>query len=159
MQQSRARQQGGLNTDALVTHCDLFATLSDITGIPADNPLDGKSLLPLIDGETDRIHYDPLFWDCGTQMKFWVVRMGDWKLSHFGRSRNYQAYELDEDGLVTGFENQTIEKGMKLFNLKDDPNERNNLLDSNPEKFEQMKRIYTKWRSEMPEAIKGRDVL
>ena len=42
--------------DAMVTHLDVFPTLVEVLGLQPKQPLDGTSLLPLIRGETDRLH-------------------------------------------------------------------------------------------------------
>jgi arylsulfatase A-like enzyme len=44
----------------MVSHLDLFPTLCDLAGLPHPEYLQGSSLLPLANGETDRLH-DELF--------------------------------------------------------------------------------------------------
>lgn len=51
---------GGRQFDALVSHLDLFPTFCDLLGAPANHPLEGKSLLPLLRGETETLH-DAIF--------------------------------------------------------------------------------------------------
>jgi arylsulfatase A-like enzyme len=46
----------GAVCDALISHLDILPTLLDINGIPLPSYLQGKSLLPLLRGETDRVH-------------------------------------------------------------------------------------------------------
>ena len=61
------RFEAGRKTDARGSHLDLFPTLLEIAGGEAstDRPLDGKSLLPLLEGETDESPHDRLvhIWD------------------------------------------------------------------------------------------------
>ncbi|MGH7145500.1 MAG: sulfatase family protein [Planctomycetota bacterium] len=47
---------GGKVIDAMTTHLDLFPTLCEMLGIAGPPGLRGKSLLPLVRGETDRLH-------------------------------------------------------------------------------------------------------
>lgn len=144
-----------VRTDALVTHRDLFATLSEITGIAPKNKLDAKSLIPLIDREVEKLHTEPLLWDSGPKQKNWVVRQGDWKLVFRGTPRKYQTYELDEQGLVTKLVTSNIPQGMQLYNLAEDPGERNNLKDQYPEKVAAMEKTYNEWRTQMSDPSAG----
>jgi N-sulfoglucosamine sulfohydrolase len=47
---------GGRVEDAMVSHLDLFPTVCDVAGIEKPERLQGKSLLPLVSGETDELH-------------------------------------------------------------------------------------------------------
>ena len=149
-----ARFKAG-RSDAVVTHRDLFATLSDITGIVPKNALDGKSLVPLIDGDVEELHSDPLLWDTGPRQKNWVVRQGDWKLVFRGTPRRYLSYELDKQGLVTNLLSSNIPEGLQLYNLAEDPGERQNLIDQYPEKVAAMEKIYNEWRVQMADPTHG----
>jgi len=51
---------GGKCVDAMVSHLDIYPTLCDLLGIKPSHDVYGKSLLPLVDGETDKLH-DELF--------------------------------------------------------------------------------------------------
>lgn len=51
---------GGRVSDALVSHIDIFPTLCDLIGIEHPEWLQGQSLVPLINGNTDHIH-DEIF--------------------------------------------------------------------------------------------------
>jgi len=141
--------------DAAVTHRDIFATLSEVTGVTPKNELDGKSLLPLIRGDVKVLHTEPLIWDSGPKQKNWVVRQGDWKLVYRHNHRLYRTYDLDDKGVVKRYINKKMTLGMQLYNLADDPGERKNLVDQYPEKVETMKKVYTDWRAQMPEPIHG----
>ena len=46
----------GLELDAQVSHLDLFPTLCDLLDLPFPHWLQGKSLLPLLQGKTGRLH-------------------------------------------------------------------------------------------------------
>ncbi len=51
---------GGKVMDAMVSHLDIFPTICDLLGIKKPQRLQGKSLLPLVNGGTDQLH-DELF--------------------------------------------------------------------------------------------------
>jgi arylsulfatase B len=143
--------------DTLVTHRDLFASLSEITGIAPKNPLDAKSLLPLIDGSVATLHEEPLFWDCDTKIASWISLQGEWKLVYREQPRDYLVYELDDNGLVKSeFRKVPIPAGMQLYNLADDPGETVNLAGKFPERVTAMEELRNQWRSKMADPISGR---
>jgi len=152
---------GHTEIDTVVTHRDLFASLSEITGISPKKPLDGKSLLPLIKGSVETLHRDEtLFWDSGERQMNWVARRGDWKLVYRKEAAEYQAYQLDENGLVKPeFHTFSIPTGLQLYNLREDPEESKNLSHDYPEKVASLKAQYESWRSQMSDRIRGRDAL
>jgi arylsulfatase A-like enzyme len=51
---------GGRAQDAMVSHLDIYPTLCDLAGLPHPGFVQGRSLLPLVSGEVDRLH-DELF--------------------------------------------------------------------------------------------------
>jgi arylsulfatase A-like enzyme len=149
--------ESGKSIDAIVTHRDLYPSLSEITEVAPKKDLDGKSLLPLIDGQIDVLHSDPIFWDSGNKMVNWVVRDGDWKMVFRGKGRDYEAYQLDEIGLVKDeFRIVPIQSGMQLYNLAEDPGESKNLASANPERVQAMEKLYLDWRATMGEPISGK---
>lgn len=126
---------------------DIMATLVDITG--ADYPevsrgetvgdMDGISLLPAFRNGT--IGRDkPIFfeWQNGR-----AVIDGDWKLV----IQTYRA--KDEESKLWAFSTQEWE----LYDLSKDSTEINNLVDSNPEKFAELKAKYEAWWAEVEPGI------
>lgn len=88
-------------------HVDLIATMMEWAGLKNTKVLRGKSLTPLITGKEDgstRFAYTESHSE-GNPAGSCMIRMGDWKLMDF-----------------TWY-------GECLFNLKEDPNEINNLID------------------------------
>jgi Arylsulfatase A and related enzymes len=55
---------GGRVIEPMVTHLDIYPTLCDLTGLKPPSWLQGRSLLPLVRGETDRLH-DAIFAEQG----------------------------------------------------------------------------------------------
>ena len=96
--------------------------------MPTKNDFAGKSLLPLLTGESKQ-HHDTLFWSKGPDDE-WAVRRGEWKL-HWTRGK------------------------MELVNLTDDLAETKNLADNNAEKVKELSRAYDKWITTMPDPITG----
>lgn len=55
----------GPRTGVPVSNLDFAPTLLDLAGVPADDaPFDGKSLVPLLEGESEKVH-DALFFELG----------------------------------------------------------------------------------------------
>jgi len=122
---------------------DIMATLVDITGATYPEtmrgetvgPMDGMSLLPAFQGGT--IERDkPLFFQWA-QSK--AVIDGHWKLVvHEVRPRDV------ESGL---WDFSTSE--WELYDLSKDRTEINNLVESNPEKFAELRDKYEAWWTEV----------
>ena len=123
----------GSHSDVPVTQLDLYPTFMEITkaAAPKSQPLDGHSLLPLLEGRSGfaehslHWHY-PGYWDgaCPEDRdKIFrakpvsVVRRGDWKLMLF-----HEEWQID-GGRARLAQNNAVE----LYNLRDDLSERRNL--------------------------------
>ena len=152
------RFAAGTRVDELVTHRDLYASLSAITSIAPKKPLDGQDLLPLVDGSVAALHdTETMFWDSGREQN-WVAREDDWKLVFRAEAKTYHAYELDEAGLVKDeFREVTIPDGLQLYHLGEDPGETMDLAHRYPERVAMMESRYRTWRAEMSDRIRGRD--
>ncbi len=130
-------------SDVPVTNLDLFPTLLDLAGINLKSyPHDGQNLIPLLKGEMVTMDR-PLFWHFPVYLEAYdihhnenrdslfrirpgsVVRFGDWKLHHY--------FEDDE---------------YELYNLKKDVEERNNVVEEFPGKFQEMQGLLNAWREE-----------
>lgn len=110
-----------------VSSIDFLPTFADLAGasIPADRPIDGVSLVPLLKGES--IEDRPLFWHYphyGNQGGFpgGAVRLGEWKL-----------IERYEDGRV------------HLYNIKEDISERTDLAQEYAARAEEMRTQLHDW--------------
>lgn len=101
-----------------VSQVDLMPTLFDLLGLQLPLRPDGESLLPLIDGRTDNFRAEayaeapPAGWQAldGDERRIWCVRTADWKL-------------IVQHDPTTGVESS------ELYNLKEDPGERVNVID------------------------------
>jgi len=138
--------------DSIVTHRDVFATLSEVTGVKPKKALDGKSLLPLVEGKVKNLHTEPVFWDAAKAG--WCVRHGKWKLVNIG-AKTYTDFEIDENGLVTKMIPTKVIAGLKLYDLDADPGETKNLIEKYPEIGATMEKQYKEWRSQMGDPVRG----
>ena len=109
----------GLVVDQPAMNFDLFATSLAAAGVPLpdDRIVDGVNLLPLLKGEAAASAHDVLFFYKGRNLV--GVRRGDWKY-YRRHSTDNGAYPL-------------FSQGPFLFNLKTDPHESYNLLDTHPD--------------------------
>ncbi len=108
----------GTTCDGIAASIDLFATLADITGapLPADTTIDSISLAEtILQGKPTKRETFAYYRRANLE----AVRKGDWKL-HFCRTDNSQGDADDADS-------------PKLYNLRNDVGETNNVYDKHPE--------------------------
>jgi arylsulfatase A-like enzyme len=125
-----ARFPGGRKIGTPIISLDVLPTVLEALRVPAPEApaFDGRSLLPLLRGETAP-HHPHLFWSTGGEKGQWAVRSGDWKLVAVRNQR-------------------------ELFNLAEDPAEANNLAQQQPHRVEAMTLLYDAWLDEMADPIK-----
>jgi arylsulfatase A-like enzyme len=130
---------------------DLYPTLCEIgvAKLPAQ-PLDGRSLVPLFNGTTKTFGERPLFWHFPAYLQSYqvideqrdplfrsrpcsVIRLGDWKL--------HQYFE---------------DKGLELYNLRDDLGETENLASRQPKKTAELLDRLEQWRSRIQAPVPTR---
>jgi arylsulfatase A-like enzyme len=121
--------RAGSTSDTRAISMDLFPTLLAACGLaPRPNdPLDGVNLLPALRGE--KLPDRPLFWHYphyGNQggSPFSAVRSGDWKLISFHDPK----------------------QGMELYNLANDPSEKQDLAADEPDKLRALGEMLDKWK-------------
>jgi len=122
---------GVLEAGALVREplhmVDMYPTLLKLAGASLEQPLalDGKDAWPTIAGGKPSPHEEILL---NVTPYNGAIRCGDWKLIHNGKlGANYTDPRPSAD---------TFE----LFNLADDPYEKNDLSEKNPQKLRELKR-------------------
>lgn len=119
-----------------VVSMDFFPTILELAGLPArpDLAADGLSLVPLLRGEPalphrqlvwHYPHYHGSLWTPGA-----AVRDGDWKLIEF--------YEFGD---------------AELYNLQDDPGERQNLAAAEPRKLAELRSQLSRWQHQMQASL------
>jgi len=128
--------EGGRTCDALVSQVDLFPTVCEIVGIDPPEGLEGKSLTPLLAGETDEINeaifagvtfhaaYEPMR----------AVRTKRWKYIRRFDDRGRCVLPNCDDSpskdalLAAGWADRPL-AAEELYDLAFDPNETNSLID------------------------------
>ena len=124
-----AQLEGGKKCDVPMWSIDLFATALDAAGLPMpkDKRLDGKSILPALKGETDKLHNE-LYWSSAGAKGKWAIRSGNWKL--------------------------VAEKNrMELFNLEKDLSETTDLAAKHPKVVSKLTAKYNAWLDEMADPV------
>lgn len=132
-----AQLQAGTRSDRIAAHIDVMPTLLEAAkaSLPDDHPFDGRSILPLLKGESpewpDRslvlqIHRgnEPI------PLHHIAVREQRWKLVH-----------------PTGFRNERMppDVPLELYDMENDPGETNNLFDARPEIAQRLLQTYERW--------------
>lgn len=158
------RIRKGRRTQELASLLDLMPTAMDAAGITIPDGLDGRSLLPLIDGAAKGPH-DQLVW-FGLHSRLWgfekfmtyysgnsqqgqlksrepgacLVVSDDWALRFTGELEP-QVYTDFPDGKAAGVE---------LYSMKNDLGEKNNVASQYPEVVEQLKAVAARRGRELP---------
>jgi len=134
---------GAVSNEPVVS-ADLYPTMLAMTGLPGDEKHNrdvyGKSLAPLLKQPAAKLDRDELYFHYPhyypTTTPVSAIRARDWKL-----------LEYFEDG------------HLELFNLKDDPSEKNNLAASMPDRAKELRARLSAWReqvgAQLPTVNKG----
>ncbi|MBL6765222.1 MAG: sulfatase-like hydrolase/transferase [Verrucomicrobiae bacterium] len=112
---------GGQVYEHPVISMDVAATSVSLAGLPSDKTLDGVNLVPFLTGEKRGAPHDSLQWRWISQA---AIREGDWKFLKGGK-REY------------------------LYNLRNDREEKSNLLLSEPQIAARLRARLSKWADEM----------
>lgn len=93
----------GLKVDALVEMVDLAPTLLEAAGIPVSSGIQGRSLMPLLTGQTTE-HRDSAYMEyldaCSTYEippMLTSIRTEKWKLNYCDKPRTGELYDLEKD--------------------------------------------------------------
>lgn len=130
---------GGKVVDALVSHIDIYPTLCELLGIQKPAWLQGRSMMPLIRGESDEINeeiYAEVTYHAAYEPQR-ALRTKEWKyIRRFGDRTKPVLPNCDDSPtkdlwLRNGWRDMLVAKE-QLYNLIFDPTETNNLA-ANPE--------------------------
>ena len=124
-----AQLKGGKKCEVPMWSIDLFATALDAAGLPMpkEKALDGKSILPALKGETEKLH-DEFYWSSAGEKGKWAIRSGSWKLV-------------------------AEKKRIELFNLKKDLSETTDLAAKHPKVVSELTAKYNAWLDEMADPV------
>lgn len=129
------RLEAGTQVRQIAAHIDLFPTLAAAAGVSLPDNLDGRNLLPLLEDPTSPWEPRSLFiqshrGDAPIRQHHIAVIQQAWKLVH-----------------PTGFGNLEMRQGVpfELYKIDEDPGERENLVESHPEKVNELFHQYNTW--------------
>lgn len=133
----------GTVSDEVISQVDIMATVAKITGIElADNAApDSYNLLPLLKGEKYRSPYREATVH-NTYANTWGIRKGDWLYINDSTGGHRKIPESFKK--LKGYTDFST-KGL-LFNMKEDPEQRLNLYEKNPEKIKEMDIVLQEYR-------------
>jgi arylsulfatase A len=121
-------------SEEIISTVDFMATSADLLGVqlPDDTAEDSYSMLPvLMERKYDRPLREATVMHSGNGR--FAIRKGDWKLILWPGSGGW-TYPLTEEDM------QGLPR-FQLYNLKEDPSEKNNLIASYPEKVSDLKSL------------------
>ena len=142
-----ARIKGGSTCNDPVIGTDFYTTFLELAGAkrPGNYPLDGESIVPLFNGDQS-INRDAIYWHFPAYLESYeglqgesrdstfrtrpvsVIRNGDWKLLMF-----HEEWVLDG-----GRGKMVVNNAVELYNMKNDIGEKNNLVNAETEKTNQL---------------------
>ncbi|MEZ5104954.1 MAG: sulfatase [Draconibacterium sp.] len=144
---------GTINNN-LISGIDILPTIAEIAGAPLPKKkIDGINILPLIKGE----NIEPprkSFYYYYRNNNLEAVQDGYWKMVFPHKGRTYEGFEPGRDGMPGKVnENSDVEAG--LYDLRRDPGERYNLIESHPEILEKLEKIAEEAREDLGDDLTG----
>lgn len=126
----------GSTVNALMHMVDWYPTILTLAGGSLDQklPLDGKNLWPSITEGKPSPRSEVL---CNAAPNSGAIRVGDWKLVINGEKR-----DTDDENPEAKAEKTERKQKLELFNLAEDPSEKKNLAETNPEKLQELMKRY-----------------
>jgi len=111
---------------------DFMPTACELAGVPGPAGIDGISYLPALMGKNQKQKHEYLYWEFHEQGGKQAVRKDNWKAVRLNVSR--------EGNPAT-----------ELYNLAEDPGEKNNVADKYPEILNEMNDIFATARTSNPD--------
>ena len=132
----------GQTCDVPISNLDLFPTLLEAARIevPTDKILDGQSIMTLLKGSNE-FSVRPFFW----HFPIYLENGNEETADVIFRTRPGSAIRLGDWKLIKYYEDGREE----LYNLYDDISERNNLINTEPEKAGDLSSLLLKWQTDM----------
>lgn len=138
----------GETRDQLVTGCDWFPTIDELTGTMEaasdsghDPPVDGKSIVSVLRSGDASSPHQSFYWQLGRGAKAqWVVREGNWKLL----------------GNPKGDDLAKEDRSVFLANLENDIGETQNLATDHPDRLARMRDAALRYAADIESTIAER---
>jgi len=124
--------EAGMEIDRMANHFDIYPTLADVLSIdiPDNKPLDGRSLIPLINNP-----------DVEWTDRYRVFHQGRWPIGAEPDSFKYGKFAIrNEQYRMVGMN--------ELYDVQADPGEKVNIINQHPDVVKAMMEEYEKWWSE-----------
>lgn len=141
-----ARLSPGEKGNKPAAHIDVMPTLLEMAGIscPKGLSLDGRSILPLIEGKAADWPERTLCWqwhrgNVPELYRHFAIRRGRWKLLNPNGSPE-QAQPTPD-----GKQNATVRGNLELYDLETDPREQINLVAKHPDVVASLRAEYENW--------------
>jgi len=179
-----ARIPNPRTTDVPCNTSDIYPTLLEIVGVRMENqpPLDGISLVKLIDRKMD-VRLKPMgFWDypvggISTPSKEWMsellqaqkegkqvsdksrLRLDAGKITGMYPEETFPGHAawLDWPWKVHRIEEKTGNVKLELYNLTEDPEEKKDLVAQHTERVKSMKSELEEWQASVVRSLNGKD--
>lgn len=121
--------EGNRDIETLANHFDIYPTLADIVGreLPVPEQVEGRSLLPLMEGNEDE-------WTD----RYRFFHKGRWPVGDEPNNYQYKNFAVrNEQYRMVGMS--------ELYDVQKDPGEQNNIIDLHPEVAKAMIEAYNQW--------------
>jgi len=115
--------QAGKKSNHLSAFWDVLPTFCDIVGADYPEDIDGVSFLPTITGKGKQQEHDYLYWEFYPRGGLQAIVRNDWKAIRFNL-------------------NNGKEREIQLFNLKEDPEEKNNVSEQNSKMIKEFSTLF-----------------
>lgn len=141
------RIDAGTTCETPIVNMDFFPTFMEILGVNLPGKiLDGTSILPLFKG--DDLEDRPLYWHFPIYLAAYNEMLDDGRDPLF-RTRPGSTVRFKNWKLHHYFEDNALE----LYDLDKDLGEKNNLINSNPQKAQELYNLLDSWRKEVKAPI------
>lgn len=126
-------------SDHLISHSDIFATLSEVLGatLPATAAEDSISQLSILQGSNQPTREDVVSSSGGGGL---AIRKGDWKLECVTTGDGFSALQTQTAG-----DEPTRYEPAQLYNLASDPGEERNLIAQHPAKVAELTELLSEY--------------
>jgi len=159
--------------DEPVMETDLLPTIASLIGGKlSDHKIDGKNILPLLEGKPDaKSPHEALIFYGGDELQ--ALRSGPWKLhfphpyitvdgepgrdgkpARFGQMKPKAITQSGIAGIASRHGYRVENIGLSLFNLQDDPGETHDVSKEHPEIVERLKKLAEPTRRELGDALR-----